>query len=652
RANFALNVSVFVPSLKLKPTQRVNHHPPPTGTQGDITKKDGLLRAVRRMCATYPKCAPLLLLPTSFHLPSLASGWLTSHDRRSLRQCLSASNPKSGFQPQLNGDKQYSQECNFSYTIYRLHRSQGYWNKQSTKVEDCCENSEQHVCADCCSDPTQQVPNIWILKPADEARGKGIYLFNQLEQFAYFAKSVVQKYITDPLLIKGYKFDLRLYAVVPSYAPFIVYIYSEGLVRFATEPFDLNDLQNVYSHLTNTAINVNGPRYLLNKAANAYELFGFDILIDNHLRPWLLEVNANPSMSGTCIVDELVKKPLITSLLSMLRLSRRSPKSFLSNSISKHESEVKDIRTSSGIICLPIEQTAAHQNPAPSGQLCFSFKNRPTESKSKLPIRVTQIQNSAPGDNALGSALQRNEELNASLTSPDTHHDLIGQLFQMGKGNENVRECSANRVSVPLGMLASLDELHKLGKQVPIGGLCDVTTCIGNCSLYGSGSECLLPRLHALGDQFKHSYKLHKNPSLRTASKDVLMEPNGIAGIHGKRKAPKAIGEGCHPTFHSYSTCSKPCTMRNHAQKEEEQQHQQSGNELIPHAFGLMRLAFPFNLSTRIACASGRGGYPDVKSCVQQICRLMFHYARERRDESVVTDISVMDIPGVWDEGS
>ncbi|TGZ64828.1 hypothetical protein CRM22_006138 [Opisthorchis felineus] len=600
------------------------------------------------MCATYHKCAPLLLLPTSFHLPREESQFIAAFLRGV---------PPSETKP--------------------------------TEMNTCGENSKQHVCADRYSNPTQQVPceikpslNIWILKPADQACGRGIYLFNQLEHFAYFSKSVVQKYITDPLLIQGYKFDLRLYAVVPSFAPFVVYIYSEGLVRFATEPFDLNDLQNVYSHLTNSSINVNGPRYLLNKngigrgskwtlkqlhqwmtahnlktrylwarvkalilltllsqalsvtkAPNAYELFGFDILIDSHLRPWLLEVNANPSMSGTCIVDELVKKPLITSLLSMLRLCRRSPKLFSSNSLSRHESQLKDAHTTSGNIHPVIEQTVAHKNPPSSSQPSFSFINRSTESKSKLPIRVTQIRNYGSVDTALESALQKNEELDDSLTSltdihsnrkasihpsascrgqkqlPDTHQFLIGQPYQMGKGNENAR-----------------------------------------CPLYGSGSEWLLPQLHALGDRFKHVHELHKNPLLRPFSKDTLTEPNGISEMHGKRKAPKAVGEYCHPTFHSYSTYPKLCNMRNCTRKEEEQQHQQSGNELIPHAFGLMRLAFPFNLRTRIACASERGGYPDVRSCVQQICRLMVHYGREKRDKSVVNDVSVMDIPDVWAE--
>ena len=35
----------------------------------------------------------------------------------------------------------------------------------------------------------------------------------------------------------------------------------EGIVRFGTDKFDLNQLNNVFSHLTNTSINKYGPAY-------------------------------------------------------------------------------------------------------------------------------------------------------------------------------------------------------------------------------------------------------------------------------------------------------------------------------------------------------------------------------------------------------
>ena len=83
----------------------------------------------------------------------------------------------------------------------------------------------------------------------------------------------VQKYIDNPLLINGCKFDLRLYVLLTGVDPLKVYLYQEGLVRFdnfscnnfllhlvarfATHQYtnDSAQLGNNFIHLTNYSIN-------------------------------------------------------------------------------------------------------------------------------------------------------------------------------------------------------------------------------------------------------------------------------------------------------------------------------------------------------------------------------------------------------------
>lgn len=68
---------------------------------------------------------------------------------------------------------------------------------------------------------------------------------------------IVSEYISDPLLINGLKFDLRIYVVITSVNPLRFYLYEEGLARFATEKFSLSHekMKNRYVHLTNYSVN-------------------------------------------------------------------------------------------------------------------------------------------------------------------------------------------------------------------------------------------------------------------------------------------------------------------------------------------------------------------------------------------------------------
>ena len=49
-----------------------------------------------------------------------------------------------------------------------------------------------------------------------------------------------------------------------------------------------------------------------------FELYGFDILIDDDLKPWLLEVNVSPSLSSSSILDKKIKTSLLCDIFNLV----------------------------------------------------------------------------------------------------------------------------------------------------------------------------------------------------------------------------------------------------------------------------------------------------------------------------------------------
>jgi len=81
---------------------------------------------------------------------------------------------------------------------------------------------------------------------------------------------LISKYISNPHLINGLKYDLRIYIVVTSFDPLRIYMYENGLVRFATEKYSTKDksCKIKYIHLTNFAVNKKAPKFNKNKDSN------------------------------------------------------------------------------------------------------------------------------------------------------------------------------------------------------------------------------------------------------------------------------------------------------------------------------------------------------------------------------------------------
>lgn len=51
---------------------------------------------------------------------------------------------------------------------------------------------------------------------------------------------------------------------------------------------------------------------------HCFECYGYDIIIDNTLKPWLVEVNASPSLTSTTGNDRILKYKLIDNILSVV----------------------------------------------------------------------------------------------------------------------------------------------------------------------------------------------------------------------------------------------------------------------------------------------------------------------------------------------
>ena len=58
---------------------------------------------------------------------------------------------------------------------------------------------------------------------------------------------------------------------------------------------------------------------------NCFELYGFDILVDSNLKPWLLEVNMSPSLNTDSPIDMKIKSCLLCDLLTLVGVPAVDP---------------------------------------------------------------------------------------------------------------------------------------------------------------------------------------------------------------------------------------------------------------------------------------------------------------------------------------
>jgi len=66
---------------------------------------------------------------------------------------------------------------------------------------------------------------------------------------------IIQKYISDPLLVHKRKFDIRCFALVTCHNGCLkAYFYKEGYLRTSCKEYSLSNLHSRMVHLTNDAV--------------------------------------------------------------------------------------------------------------------------------------------------------------------------------------------------------------------------------------------------------------------------------------------------------------------------------------------------------------------------------------------------------------
>lgn len=151
-----------------------------------------------------------------------------------------------------------------------------------------------------------------------------------------------------------------------SHRRYRVYQYRRGFARFTNSRYssDIQDIYNGFMHLTNVAIQKTAENYdertggkmelqalklylmslygmdridqlfwdiqmIILKSLLAvqntmiadrrcFELYGYDIIIDSDLKPWLLEVNASPSLTANTKEDYLMKTDMLHGMLDIV----------------------------------------------------------------------------------------------------------------------------------------------------------------------------------------------------------------------------------------------------------------------------------------------------------------------------------------------
>jgi len=226
---------------------------------------------------------------------------------------------------------------------------------------------------------------VWIVKPPRGGQGEGISLVTDPALVPTDGEWVVQEYIDRPHLIDGRKYVLRVWVLVTSLDPLICYIHENGVFKMTARPFRSvrESADDLPTHLTNPSVqradrevplgslnsDLHGyrrrlkaegvdPGPMFNRIRDVvvqsiiacrdqalaagrglegdldgcFELLGPDILIDEDLNPWVLELNTFPSLEVSrdaepeaATVVRAAKDDMVADMAWLLRFGHGDP---------------------------------------------------------------------------------------------------------------------------------------------------------------------------------------------------------------------------------------------------------------------------------------------------------------------------------------
>ena len=160
-----------------------------------------------------------------------------------------------------------------------------------------------------------------------------------------------------------------------------------------------NEMDNIWKQIEEiiiksliTVANDNCKEMSVNKNNSLFELYGYDIFIDESFRAWLIEVNVNPSLHCTSPLDLSIKTDLVTdifNIVGILPYNHNSGEPVYNYEMMKNRKEKEEKEEKEKEIEIKKEKIKKIKLP----QLYNSNINNKTNDKNLMNIRLNVVQN-------------------------------------------------------------------------------------------------------------------------------------------------------------------------------------------------------------------------------------------------------------------